>query len=67
MDAREGAKTRVNASAETTRRAIRKKPLTAIGVATGVAVVAGVVAGAALARRGGGKKVLEEGDPEDED
>jgi ElaB/YqjD/DUF883 family membrane-anchored ribosome-binding protein len=56
LAAREQLESRVNESADSTRKAIRKRPLTAVGIAAGTAVVVGVVAASALARRTNGRK-----------
>jgi ElaB/YqjD/DUF883 family membrane-anchored ribosome-binding protein len=41
----------MDASVEKSRKAIQKRPLTAVGVAAGAAVAVGVVAGAVLTQR----------------
>jgi ElaB/YqjD/DUF883 family membrane-anchored ribosome-binding protein len=50
--AKETSRAQVSRSVNTTRKAIQKRPLTAVGVATGAAVAVGIIAGVSLARRG---------------
>ena len=48
---RKDLKAGMDASVEKGRKAIQKRPLTAVGVAAGAAVAVGVVAGAVLAQK----------------
>jgi ElaB/YqjD/DUF883 family membrane-anchored ribosome-binding protein len=48
---KERSRAQVSRSVNTTRKAIQKRPLTAVGVATGAAVAVGIIAGVSLARR----------------
>ena len=53
---REGLQEQTSIVAGKARKSIQRKPLTAVGVATGAAVVVGAVAAAALSRNGKDKK-----------
>ena len=48
---RKNLKAGVDASVEKSRKAIQKRPLTAVGVAAGAAAAVGVVAGAVLVQK----------------
>ncbi len=50
--AKKTSRAQVSRSVSTTRKAIQKRPLTAVRVATGAAVAVGVIAGVSLTRRG---------------
>lgn len=50
-DAKDKVQARATRTADNARSSIRKRPLTAVGAATGAAVVVGVVAGAVLTKK----------------
>ena len=50
--AKDASRAQISRTANTTRKAVQKRPLTAVGVAAGTAMAVGIIAGVSLARRG---------------
>lgn len=59
------SRAQVSRSVNSTRKAIQKRPLTAVGVATGAAMAVGIIAGVSLASRRKNEKVEVAEDDED--